>query len=153
MDAIKSKGVAKSKFAFKKSLGSSSNVSPRVIQATQPISQAVPAENIDFRDDSAWQSSVYIDHNELHARTNESVLSKLVESVVNLTSREAMSEALPPTSIHVKDVKNSILILGYVQGSCLMHSLDNCVVIVACHQVGHLSLKLHCVSPVIESLS
>ncbi|KAJ3999723.1 tubulin binding cofactor C-domain-containing protein [Lentinula boryana] len=38
------------------------------------------------------------------------------------------------SALHVRDVKNSILLLPVLEGSIILHDLTNCVVVVSCHQ-------------------
>ncbi|KAJ3722705.1 tubulin binding cofactor C-domain-containing protein [Lentinula guzmanii] len=38
------------------------------------------------------------------------------------------------SALHVRDVKNSILLLPVLEGSIILHDLANCVVVVSCHQ-------------------
>ncbi|EJD02045.1 uncharacterized protein FOMMEDRAFT_168603 [Fomitiporia mediterranea MF3/22] len=39
------------------------------------------------------------------------------------------------TAVHIRDIKNSILILGHIQGSILVHNLERCILVAACHQL------------------
>ncbi|KAG1776461.1 tubulin binding cofactor C-domain-containing protein [Suillus placidus] len=55
----------------------------------------------------------------LHTTTNESTLSANIVSL---------------SALHIRDIQNSILILGTVDGSIMLHNLTNCVVVAGCHQ-------------------
>ena len=39
------------------------------------------------------------------------------------------------SALHISDIQDSILILGHVDGSIMLHKLTNCVVVAGCHQV------------------
>lgn len=64
-------------------------------------------------------------------------------SVLNLltTTNESTLSAntVSLSALHIRDIQNSILILGSVDGSIMLHNLTNCVVVAGCHQV-----RLYC---------
>lgn len=39
------------------------------------------------------------------------------------------------TALHVRNVKNSVLIMPIVEGSALLHDLSRCILALGCHQV------------------
>ncbi len=59
-------------------------------------------------------------------------ISGLDHCVVDLRSQDQLSL----TALHIRDIKESLLILPNIKGSVLLHHLHRCTVIVACHQVG-----------------
>lgn len=80
-----------------------------------------------------WRNSLYVGRTDVLERGQEFTLSNLDRCIVNLLDGE--NDNASSTSIYIKDVKGSLLMLGCVRGSVLMHNVDNCVVVVACHQV------------------
>ncbi|THH04125.1 hypothetical protein EW145_g5751 [Phellinidium pouzarii] len=86
-----------------------------------------------------------------HAETmhTDLTISKLNHCVVDLFARPQRSRQANPdvgplevrdldldlTAVHIRDVKDSLLLLGYVRGSVLVHNLERCTVVVACHQL------------------
>lgn len=39
------------------------------------------------------------------------------------------------SALHLRNVKNTILLLPSLEGSIILHDLSNCVIVVRCHQV------------------
>jgi hypothetical protein len=71
--------------------------------------------------------------------TFDLTISDLNRCVVDLCSPAMISSPhhqLPLTAVHIRDLKDTILILPNVKGSVLFHNLHRCTVIVACHQVS-----------------
>ncbi|KAN0139295.1 Tubulin binding cofactor C domain containing protein [Lactarius tabidus] len=94
--------------------------------------------------------------------TFDLTISDLNRCVVDLCSPATISSPhreLPLTAVHIRDLKDTILILPNVKGSVLFHNLHTCTVIVACHQFRmhsstHVRVYLATVSnPVIEDCS
>lgn len=71
-------------------------------------------------------------------------LSGLDHCVVNLlrSSEPAQSaqQGDPPrsilTAVHIRNIRSSLLLLGNVKGSALLHDLHGCTVVIACQQVS-----------------
>jgi hypothetical protein len=70
--------------------------------------------------------------------TFDLTISDLNRCIVDLCSPATITSPhlqLPLTSLHIRDLKDTILILPNV-GSVLLHNLHTCTVIVACHQAS-----------------
>ena len=83
------------------------------------------------------------DQGSAQASTDLSI-SDLDHCVVNLlngsnpiTTQEQHAVTRPIlTAMHIRDIKNSLLLLGDVEGSALVHNLNRCTVVIACRQVS-----------------
>jgi len=64
------------------------------------------------------------------------VIADLESCIVDMV--ESDSSPIAPTSVHIRNVTNSVLLLPVVKGSVLLHDLQHCVVLISgCHQVRH----------------
>ncbi len=72
------------------------------------------------------------------SKTNDSTkimdfhLSNLQNCFINLTSKNVIIGA-----IHIKGLKDCVIIAGPVGSSILIYNCENCVFVVACHQVRY----------------
>lgn len=74
--------------------------------------------------------------------TFDLTISDLSHCIVDLCSPATISSQLPLTAVHIRDLKDTILILPNVKGSVLFHNLHTCTVIVACHQASMSSISI-----------
>jgi hypothetical protein len=75
------------------------------------------------------------------------IISDLDHCIVDL---RASQNQLNLTALHIRDLKETLLILPIVKGSVILHNLHRCTAIVTCHQVGtrsfvRMSLLIHLV--------
>lgn len=96
------------------------------------------------------------------APTFDLTISDLNRCIVDLCSPTEIASPrhrLSLTALHIRDLKDTILILPNIEGSVLLHNLHTCTVIVACHQFRmhsstHVRVYLATISnPVIEDCS
>ncbi|CAB4409003.1 unnamed protein product [Rhizophagus irregularis] len=84
-------------------------------------------------------------------KTMDFHLSSLQNCFINLVSKNVIIGA-----IHIKGLKNCVLLAGPVYSSILIHDCENCVFVVACHQFRmhtskQMNIYLHVTShPIIE---
>ena len=76
------------------------------------------------------------------ASTFDLTISDLNRCIVDLCSPATISSQLPLTAVHIRDLRDTILILPNVRGSVLFHNLHTCTVIVACHQASISSFSI-----------
>ncbi|KAI0058371.1 TBCC-domain-containing protein [Artomyces pyxidatus] len=92
-------------------------------------------------------------------------IADLDHCIVNLCTVSSLDPAQesPPilalTALHVRDLKDTILVLPSIKGSALLHNLTRCIIVVGCHQFRmhtstdvrvHLSISSN---PIIEHCS
>lgn len=65
-------------------------------------------------------------------KTMDFHLSSLQNCFINLVSKNVIIGA-----IHIKGLKNCVLLAGPVYSSILIYDCENCVFVVACHQVKY----------------
>jgi hypothetical protein len=77
-------------------------------------------------------------------------ITSISSSILNLLPSKDEStpsaNVISLSALHISDIHNSILILGHVSGSIMLHDLTNCVVVAGCHQVGMYFPCMLCVS-------
>jgi hypothetical protein len=77
-------------------------------------------------------------------------ITSISNSILNLLPSKDEStpsaNVISLSALHISDIHNSILILGHVNGSIMLHDLTNCVVVAGCHQVGMYFPCMLCVS-------
>ena len=93
-------------------------------------------------------TSTFLTTSSIPRETSEGLtltISSLSHCIVDLLSSHDNASLGVIRAVHIQDVKDTLIILGNVRGSVLAHNLTNCIVVVACHQVGiiQLILELH----------
>ncbi|KAI0267459.1 tubulin binding cofactor C-domain-containing protein, partial [Gloeopeniophorella convolvens] len=158
LEEMRAASAPKAKFSFKR-------------KATKPVSSPAPATSYpplpaaQSREESALPA-VSTFHNlgpRSHVRlslqdistlaradspSSDLTISSLDRCIVDLCS--AIPEAEPAsyqdplslTALHMRDLKNTILILPNLKGSVLLYNLHNCTIIVGCHQ-ARLPFRMH----------
>ncbi|KAH8829117.1 tubulin binding cofactor C-domain-containing protein [Flagelloscypha sp. PMI_526] len=120
------------KFSFKRSAS----------KPTVPIPQSAASP-------TSVSPSIQIQSNKLITSVGES-LSSLSDCIVSLPSLSAL---------YVSKIQQSILVLPDVKGSLILHDLNNCILLVHCHQFrihtsSNVTIYISCPSPpIIESCS
>lgn len=69
------------------------------------------------------------------------IISDLDHCIVDLRATAGplgSQNQLDLTALHIRDLKDTLLILPNVKGSVILHNLHRCTTIVTCHQVGTL---------------
>jgi hypothetical protein len=72
-------------------------------------------------------------HDRLSSGTEIS-LSSLSDCVVDLTAASTQIGVI--RAFHVRDLRRCIVVMPYVEGSALIHSCEDCIIAVGCHQVS-----------------
>ncbi|KAI9438190.1 tubulin binding cofactor C-domain-containing protein [Lactarius indigo] len=89
--------------------------------------------------------------------TFDLTISDLNRCIVDLCSPANIASPrhqLSLTALHIRDLKNTILVLPHVKGSVLLHNLHTCMVIFRMHSSTNVRVYLSAVSnPVIEDCS
>ncbi|KAG2058006.1 hypothetical protein BDR06DRAFT_876976 [Suillus hirtellus] len=145
LEELRSSTAGKTKFAFKRKVkipapASAETATPpaqtnALAMPTAPISSA--SRTISNHSNSYLSRSCLsgpsssTDHIEVSIiRVSNSVLNLL--TTTNESNLSASTVSL--SALHIRDIQNSILILGSVDGSIMLHNLTNCVVVAGCHQ-------------------
>ncbi|KAF8892925.1 tubulin binding cofactor C-domain-containing protein [Infundibulicybe gibba] len=138
LEQLRASVAPKSKFAFKR------KANPPVIteqsllppKPSTPVTFQVSAEAAEVK----WKST----HVSLSSRSNEYLtleslpeassqhhevtISQLDNCIVNLLP------ALDISALHIKDLTNTLLLLPAINGSIILHHLNRCTLVLACHQ-------------------
>ncbi|KAK0469149.1 tubulin binding cofactor C-domain-containing protein [Desarmillaria tabescens] len=145
-----------SRFSFKKKQAAFDQSRPlsAVAVVAEPISpEPSPSQASILNFSSRNNELLTVDLPDVSAR--DVTLSDLVNCVVNLIS----PTKLTISAVHAQNLRNVVILLPMIQSSIMLHDLDNCVVVVGCHQFRmhtsrtvdiYLSIPSH---PVIENCS
>ncbi|ORX49861.1 TBCC-domain-containing protein [Hesseltinella vesiculosa] len=126
-EETKAKLTPKSKFSFKsrQNLTKTAPASP-----SKPLPRATPITNIPKGETIEWKelSNQVLTLPAEPAQVAVS-LSHLDHCVVWLKS-----DMVQVSAVHMKQVHNCVIVTGSVQGSILMYGVENCTMVLACHQ-------------------
>ncbi|KAG2159397.1 tubulin binding cofactor C-domain-containing protein [Suillus bovinus] len=145
LEELRSSTAGKTKFAFKRKVKIPASASAET--ATPPAranAPAIPTTTISSASRTiSDQSNCYLSRSCLPCSSSsthhiEMSIIRISNSVLNLltTTNESTLSANTAflSALHIRDIQNTILILGTVDGSIMLHNLINCVVVVECHQ-------------------
>ncbi|PBK66376.1 TBCC-domain-containing protein [Armillaria solidipes] len=142
-----------SRFSFKKRQTASRPL-PAAAVTAEPISQEPSSSQASILNFSSRTNELLtVNLSDVSAR--DVTLSDLANCVVNLIA----PSKLTISAVHAQNLRNVVLLLPMIQSSIMLHDLDNCVVVVGCHQFRmhtsrtvdvYLSIPSH---PVIENCS
>lgn len=142
-----------SRFSFKKRQAASRPL-PAAVVTAEPSSQEPSSSQASILSFSSRTNEILtVDLSDVCAR--DVTLSDLAYCVVNLIA----PSKLTISAVHAQNLRNVVLLLPMIQSSIMLHDLDNCVVVVGCHQFRmhtsrtvdvYLSIPSH---PVIENCS
>ncbi len=162
LEETRSASLPKKKFAFKRKADRPPVLAvptlPPSPQATPPqpgrdhLSAVSTFQKLSARSNCrlSWQSLPTFGDD---TPTFDLTISDLNRCIVDLCSPAKIASPyhqLSLTALHIRDLKDTILILPNVKGSVLLHNLHTCTVIIACHQastslsdIGDSSYLLH----------
>ncbi|SJL10360.1 uncharacterized protein ARMOST_13746 [Armillaria ostoyae] len=142
-----------SRFSFKKRQAASRPL-PAAAVTAEPISQEPSSSQASILNFSSRTNELLtVNLSDVSAR--DVTLSDLANCVVNLIT----PSKLTISAVHAQNLRNVVLLLPMIQSSIMLHDLDNCAVVVGCHQFRmhtsrnvdvYLSIPSH---PVIENCS
>ncbi|TFK53137.1 TBCC-domain-containing protein [Heliocybe sulcata] len=134
LEELRAASAPKAKFSFKRKAAKASapstiGTAPTLAPSTTSLkpTSAIAPEGLSI----SSKSNAYVTTVDLgDVQTTELAISDLDHCVVNLIGSDERSFS----TIHVRNVSNSILLLGNVNGSVLLHDLRCCVLVLKCHQ-------------------
>ena len=148
LEETRSASLPKTKFAFKRKTNK-----PPLSAAPTPLPSSPGGSELGKSDDLPGTSDFHKLSSHSHCRLSllsiptfgagpplsSLTISDLDHCIVDLrATAETMTRQDQPglTALHIRDLKETVLILPNVKGSVLLHNLHRCTVIVACHQAG-----------------
>ncbi|KAG2064568.1 hypothetical protein BDR04DRAFT_1235017 [Suillus decipiens] len=145
LEELRSSTVGKKKFAFKRKV--KIPVSASAGTATPPAranAPAIPTSSISSASRTiSNHSNCYLFRSCLsgpslstdHVEVSIISISSSILNLLTTTNESTLStNTVSLSALHIRDIQNSILILGTVDGSIMLHNLTNCVVVADCHQ-------------------
>ncbi|KZV75652.1 TBCC-domain-containing protein [Peniophora sp. CONT] len=133
LDALRPAAAAKPKFAFKRKAGAT-KVTPSPTPSTPAPAEVKPNASTTFRTLSN-RSSVrltWADVPPSQSGQHDLTIADFEHCILDLLPRDGGEERL--TALHIRDIRDSILLLPEVAGSVLLHNLERCILVVGCHQ-------------------
>ncbi|KAK0498762.1 tubulin binding cofactor C-domain-containing protein [Armillaria luteobubalina] len=153
LESLRKTSKPVSRFSFKKRQAASRPL-PTATVTAEPSSQEPSSSQASILSFSTRNDEILtVDLSDACAR--DVTLSDLANCVVNLIA----PSKLTISAVHAQNLRNVVLLLPMIQSSIMLHDLDNCVVVVGCHQFRmhtsrsvdvYLSIPSH---PVIENCS
>ncbi|KAK0484744.1 TBCC-domain-containing protein [Armillaria novae-zelandiae] len=153
LESLRKTSKPVSRFSFKKRQAAARPL-PAASVKTEPSSQEpLPSQASILSFSSQSNEILTVDLSDVCTR--DVTLSDLANCVINLIA----PSKLTISAVHAQNLRNVILLLPTIQSSIMLHDLDNCVVVVGCHQFRmhtsrsvdvYLSIPSH---PVIENCS
>lgn len=144
LDRLRSASTVKPKFAFKRKTPKATGT-----PALSPVSSSLtPAVSVSSENEPtsrslalSGRSHAYLDFTSLHfppSAASDLTMSDLDHCIVNLLPLANESRSSLFTALHVRNVRNCVIILPPIDGSALLHDLTQCTLVLGCHQVCYL---------------
>ncbi|KAH8097097.1 tubulin binding cofactor C-domain-containing protein, partial [Cristinia sonorae] len=156
LEQLRVSAAPKSKFAFKRKTATGQSNPKTTPQAATPTTTAAPSDVRAL----TGHTGVYLTSSSLPASSSLSgsqlTISDIDRCIIDLRSSQD-DDTL--TAMHMKNVKNSILLLPLLSGSVILLDLHNTILVVGCHQFRmhsstHVNVYLSISSnPIIEHCS
>lgn len=146
LDQIRTTSTSKPKFAFKRKPASKPNPPPTAGPSTSATTPSVPARPLP----STYLTLSSKSHEHLTLESLPSLvepsntpqsdltIADLDHCVVDLcTPKKPVEPAalgMTFTALHIRDIRDTILLLPSIKGSVLLHNATRCIIAVGCHQ-------------------
>jgi len=148
LEELRSSTTGKTKFAFKRKVKIPASTSAETATPPAPANTpAIPTSTISSASRTiSDHSNCYLSRSCLSSPSSstdhiEVSIIRISNSILNLATTNELTPSANTVSLsalHIHDIENSILVLGTVDGSIMLHNLTNCVVVAECHQVGYI---------------
>ncbi|OSX58376.1 hypothetical protein POSPLADRAFT_1049574 [Postia placenta MAD-698-R-SB12] len=140
LDRLRSASTVKPKFAFKRKTPKATGTpAPSPVSSSLTPAVSVSSENEPTSRSLALsgRSHAYLDFTSLHfppSAASDLTMSDLDHCIVNLLPLANESRSSLFTALHVRNVRNCVIILPPIDGSALLHDLTRCTLVLGCHQ-------------------
>ncbi|KIP09930.1 hypothetical protein PHLGIDRAFT_125915 [Phlebiopsis gigantea 11061_1 CR5-6] len=152
LDELRSSSIGQPKFSFKRKAPKPTSalplpsVSSTTTQQQEQFSAAVDTTRSSNSVVLSGQTHQYLSWpsvSSLTVSTTDLSISDLDFCVVNFLGDSADAQPLTFTALHVRNVRNTVLVLPFIQGSAMIHGASNSVIVLGCHQFRmHTSLQV-----------
>ncbi|GJE86393.1 TBCC-domain-containing protein [Phanerochaete sordida] len=136
LDDLRTASAGKPKFSFKRKPAKTSACpsGPHPATTSNVASSSWASANSIVLSGHTRQRLTWSSVSSVSASTTDLSVTDLDSCIVDLCTGSA-SDAFPSlTAVHMRNVKNSIVILPHVKGSAMVHDMSNSVLAVGCHQ-------------------
>ena len=148
LDQIRTTSTSKPKFAFKRKPASKPNPPPTAGPSTSATTPSVPARPLP----STYLTLSSKSHEHLTLESLPSLVEPSNTPQSDLTIADLDHCVVDPctpkkpvepaalgmtfTALHIRDIRDTILLLPSIKGSVLLHNATRCIIAVGCHQVS-----------------
>jgi len=141
LDELRSSTAGKTKFAFKRKVKTPSTetatpalvITPTITARTTYSASRTISNRSNCHLSRSCLSGISSSTDQI-----EVSITNISGSILNLLPSKDEStlsaNIISLSALHISDIQDSILILGHVDGSIMLHNLTNCVVVAGCHQ-------------------
>ncbi|KAG1752139.1 tubulin binding cofactor C-domain-containing protein [Suillus lakei] len=138
LEELRSSAAGKTKFAFKRKakIPASASSETATLPAPAIVAPAIPTTTISSASRTiSNHSNCYLSRSCLSGTSSSTDHIEVILNLLMSTNESTLSaNTISLSALHIRDIQNSILILGTVDGSIMLHNLTNCVVVAGCHQ-------------------
>ena len=139
LDSLRPAAAAKPKFSFFKRKADASASAPVPVPAsaapsTEAEGKVVTATKFRSLSNRSSARLMWTDVPPSQSGQHDLTIADLDHCFVDLLPRDGKEENL--TALHIRDVRDSVLLLPEVAGSILLLNMYRCVLVVGCHQVN-----------------
>lgn len=136
LETLRSASKPKSKFSFKRkepAVPARTAVVPSVPAAR---SVEIPSTYLTLASHSNARLSWSSLPNAREFPESDLTIADLDHCIVDLVETSDTGHKPVLTALHIRNLKNTILLLPVTKGSVLLHNLTRCIIVVGCHQAG-----------------
>lgn len=154
LDGLRTPSTGKAKFAFKRKAQkpiSTPAPSPVPNAITQHQEQSPVPTDVAGSSNSvalSGRTHQYLSWTSVPSMTVSATdlsISDLDGCVVNFLGDSKDAPPLTFTALHMRNVRNTVLLLPFIQGSAMIHDMSNSVTVLGCHQVRKRTSFVFCV--------
>lgn len=144
LDELRSSSIGKSKFSFRRKAPKPTSTLPLPSVSSTPTQQqeqfsaavdTTRSSNSVVLSGQTHQYLSWTSASSLTVSTTDLSISDLDFCVVNFLGDSADAQPLTFTALHMRNVRNTVLVLPFIQGSAMIHGASNSVIVLGCHQV------------------
>ncbi|KAF9029533.1 TBCC-domain-containing protein [Hymenopellis radicata] len=128
LESLRKASQPVSKFAFKRKPAASRATPVVVEEASAPTVSTVPSPSTSYLVTIASLAHQVVALDSTPTTSKDLAISDLTNCVVNLLAHTSIS------AVHVRNVRNTIILLPLIQSTIMMHDMENCIIAVGCHQ-------------------
>ncbi|KAF8916661.1 tubulin binding cofactor C-domain-containing protein [Mucidula mucida] len=128
LESLRKASQPVSKFAFKRKPAAPRATPVVCEEASAPTSSTVASPSSSYLVAIASLANQVVAIDSAPTTAKDLTISDLTNCVVNLLDHTSIS------AVHVRNVRNTVILLPLIQSTIMMHDMENCIITVGCHQ-------------------